>query len=105
MSLFGVPRKRPEEYEGRPCQSFRSALKECLKESDCVRKERRKAKDCINNGRDYGTVPTRCFDLAAALTECNRSLDTTLKIITGEIYQEPPPQSKNDQSKTERSQN
>ncbi|KAF1562791.1 UNVERIFIED_CONTAM: Cytochrome c oxidase assembly factor 5, partial [Eudyptes robustus] len=57
---------------GKACDRLRQELKRCIKESDCVQKDRRSAKECIN--ATDGTVPDRCFSLLSTFSDCKRSL-------------------------------
>uniref|UniRef100_A0A0M3IK07 Cytochrome c oxidase assembly factor 5 n=1 Tax=Ascaris lumbricoides TaxID=6252 RepID=A0A0M3IK07_ASCLU len=61
-----------QQSSGRSCDRLRQELKRCIKESDCVQKERRSAKDCIN--ATDGSVPHRCFTLLSNFSDCKRSL-------------------------------
>ncbi|VDN52256.1 unnamed protein product [Dracunculus medinensis] len=57
---------------GRSCDRLRKEVKRCIKESDCVQKARRPAKECVQ-ARD-GSVPTRCYKLLSLLSDCKRSM-------------------------------
>ncbi|KAI1702670.1 hypothetical protein DdX_15349 [Ditylenchus destructor] len=59
---------------GIACDRLRKAVKECLKQSDCVQVDRRSAKECVKNGRDDGSVPEKCFSLLTTLYQCKTSM-------------------------------
>ncbi|CAH1401999.1 unnamed protein product [Nezara viridula] len=55
-----------------PCAGVRADLKICLLESDCVKKNHRTPRECLNI--NDGTVPTECQALRNLFFECKRSL-------------------------------
>ncbi|CAD5212991.1 unnamed protein product [Bursaphelenchus okinawaensis] len=61
-----------QQKTGIACDRLRQELKRCIKESDCVQKDRRSAKECIN--AHDGTVPDRCFTLLTTFSDCKRSI-------------------------------
>ncbi|VDK68075.1 unnamed protein product [Litomosoides sigmodontis] len=67
-----VESEESKKTSGRACNHVRQALKKCLKESDCVQKEHRRALDCMRSRAD--TVPQRCFQLLHTFAQCKLSL-------------------------------
>lgn len=61
-----------QKRTGIACDRLRQELKRCIKESDCVQKDRRSAKECIN--ATDGTVSNRCFALLTTFSDCKRSI-------------------------------
>ncbi|VDK59853.1 unnamed protein product [Anisakis simplex] len=61
-----------QHSSGRSCDRLRQELKRCIKESECVQKLRRPAKECIS--ATDGSVPERCFQLLSNFSDCKRSL-------------------------------
>ncbi|VDM24110.1 unnamed protein product [Toxocara canis] len=61
-----------QKSSGRSCDRLRQELKRCIKESECVQKQRRSARDCID--ATDGSVPHRCFVLLSNFSDCKRSL-------------------------------
>lgn len=78
-SQFADDQVGEQEKSGRSCDRLRQELKRCIKESDCVQKDRRSAKQCIN--ATDGTVPDRCFVLLANFSDCKRSLVRFLMLL------------------------
>ncbi|MFH4973976.1 hypothetical protein AB6A40_000685 [Gnathostoma spinigerum] len=62
----------PHAKTGIACDRLRQELKKCIKESDCIQKEHRRARECIN--AHDASVPERCFSLLTSLSDCKRSM-------------------------------
>ncbi|KAK2138165.1 hypothetical protein NP493_8439g00000 [Ridgeia piscesae] len=62
------------------CDGLRADLKECLRQSDCVMKDRRTPKECLLMGL-HPSVPEECHRLRSAFFECKRSLVGSLIIV------------------------
>uniref|UniRef100_A0A0N5ARW9 Cytochrome c oxidase assembly factor 5 n=1 Tax=Syphacia muris TaxID=451379 RepID=A0A0N5ARW9_9BILA len=54
------------------CEELRQQLKSCIKESECVRQQHRRAADCVK--ANDGTVPQQCFVLIDVFSACKRSM-------------------------------
>ncbi|CAL1717359.1 unnamed protein product [Somion occarium] len=54
------------------CEPLLAALKECLLQSDCVRKEGRLPSDCLKHHLDE--LPEQCQSLRKATFECKRGM-------------------------------
>lgn len=59
-----------EEKKKGSCSHLREDLKYCLENSDCVKVQKRKVKDCY----DSNELPLECLQLRTVLFECKRSL-------------------------------
>ncbi|KAL1974667.1 hypothetical protein VTN31DRAFT_4871 [Thermomyces dupontii] len=64
------------------CKDIRSALAQCLQESDCVMVQRHSANDCIRPPLSE-ELPTRCRQLLKALSECKRGMVDMRKRFRG----------------------
>lgn len=73
------------EKTGIACDRLRQELKKCIKQSDCVQKDRRLAKDCIRSSD--GTVPDRCFSLLSTFSDCKRSMVKIFNLKKKKHYQ------------------
>lgn len=60
------------EKTGIACDRLRKEVKRCIKESECIQIDRRKAKECLE-ARD-GRVPDRCYSLLSTFSDCKRSI-------------------------------
>ncbi|GAB6026176.1 hypothetical protein CHUAL_012387 [Chamberlinius hualienensis] len=73
--------EEPNKPKDPPCTKVRNELKECLLESECMRKGKKSAKQClIDHGKD---VPDECYRLQYALFQCKRSLLDTRQRFRG----------------------
>lgn len=60
--------------DGRACGTIREDLKQCIKESDCVKVHLKSPKECLREADP--TVPIECLQLRQLLFDCKRtSLD------------------------------
>jgi len=62
-----------EEYYARPrkpCEDFRDDLLTCLLKTDCCKKQKRTARDCLNDVAES----EKCQALRQGYFECRRSL-------------------------------
>lgn len=65
-----------EEKDQKPkraCDRLRGELLQCLIYSDCVQRDRRTPKDCLQKRGDP-SVPDECHQLRTAFFNCKRSL-------------------------------
>ncbi|KAK9498577.1 hypothetical protein O3M35_003178 [Rhynocoris fuscipes] len=53
------------------CAGVRADLKNCLLESDCVKKHKKTPRECLLSNDEY--VPAECQALRNLLMECKRS--------------------------------
>lgn len=71
-----MPRVFPEDAEDiteakkGPCSELRKDFKLCMLNTDCVKIQRRKTRDCFESN----DVPIECIQLKTLLFECKRSL-------------------------------
>ncbi|XP_033102167.1 cytochrome c oxidase assembly factor 5-like [Anneissia japonica] len=75
----------PKYYEDkpeskRPCSGLKEDLKTCLLESNCVRKDGKTPKECLQPGND---VQQPCRALQYSFFECKRSLLDTRNRFRG----------------------
>ncbi|XP_066288133.1 cytochrome c oxidase assembly factor 5-like [Branchiostoma lanceolatum] len=57
--------------DSRPCAGLRSDLKQCLSESNCMNKEGKSAKECLQVS---SSLDQNCRAIANTFFQCKRSL-------------------------------
>ncbi|KAK3599979.1 hypothetical protein CHS0354_012632 [Potamilus streckersoni] len=72
--MFNLEGKEGEKKpRKRACDGLRTRLKECLILSDCVQKDDKTPKECLNLKNDP-SVPHECLLLRNAFYDCKRSI-------------------------------
>ena len=66
--------KEKPKKPGRACDRLRGELLECLVYSDCVQRDKRTPKECLQLGSNDPSVPAECHQLRYAFFTCKRSL-------------------------------
>ncbi|KAF3061005.1 hypothetical protein GL218_02859 [Daldinia childiae] len=64
------------------CKEIRTALAECLQESDCVMVQRHTAAECLRSPLSE-TLPTKCQQLKKGFGECRRGMIDMRKRFRG----------------------
>ncbi|EIW82374.1 hypothetical protein CONPUDRAFT_53835 [Coniophora puteana RWD-64-598 SS2] len=63
------------------CEALLDALKQCLLESDCVRKDGHLPSECLRQHRD--SLPEKCLNLRKATYDCKRNMLDMTKRFRG----------------------
>lgn len=69
------------EHDNVPCAGLRADLLNCLRATDCVKKEKMTPKQCLL--QEHPSVPEKCFALRTTFFECKRSLLDTRQRFRG----------------------
>lgn len=70
MSGYSEDLNHEEGKKKGACGQLRSDFKQCLMDTDCVRLQKRSARECF----EADEVPLECRQLRTLLFECKRSL-------------------------------
>ncbi|XP_046576455.1 cytochrome c oxidase assembly factor 5-like [Haliotis rubra] len=73
-----MPKYYPEEEGEEPkpktaCSGIREDLLDCLLKSDCVMKDGKTPRECLQLGH-HPSIPNKCHNLRTAFFECKRSI-------------------------------
>ncbi|KAH8701760.1 putative cytochrome c oxidase assembly protein [Talaromyces proteolyticus] len=64
------------------CRDIRTAMAQCLQESDCIMVQRNSPQECLRPPL-FDELPTRCQQLSKALSDCKRGLVDMRKRFRG----------------------